>query len=156
MSEHPRQGMGMSTGEPPSEVQAQAAASLFALLADPTRVKLLWLLAGQELDVTSLATAARTAPTVASQHLAKLRLAGLVVQRVDGRRRLYRANGIHLRSLIREALHRALHEVSGVPDHDVLRATPDSSSAPEPEQRSTHAGADGHGAAAASRDSLRR
>jgi DNA-binding transcriptional ArsR family regulator len=101
----------------PSEVQAQAAAAMFAMLADPTRVKLLWLLGSEELDVTTLAARARTTPAVASQHLAKLRLTGFVLQRVDGRRRLYSANGTHLRALIREALHRADHEVSGVPDH---------------------------------------
>src|ERR1700710_843680 len=103
--------------EAPSEAQAQAAASMFALLADPTRLKLLWLLGSEELDVTSLAARARTSPTVASQHLAKLRLRGLVVQRTSGRRRLYSADGSHLRALIREALYRADHEVHGVPDH---------------------------------------
>ena len=104
--------------EVPTDAQAQAAAAMFAMLADPTRVKLLWLLGSEELDVTTLADRARTSPTVASQHLAKLRLAGVVRQRVDGRRRLYSANGSHLRALIREALYRADHEVSGVPDHD--------------------------------------
>lgn len=101
----------------PSDPQAQAAASMFAMLADPTRLKLLWLLGFDELDVTTLATRARTTPAVASQHLAKLRLTGFVVQRVDGRRRLYSASGTHLRALIREALYRAEHQVSGIPDH---------------------------------------
>ena len=103
--------------ETPSERQVQAAAALFAMLADPTRVKLLWSLNDGELDVTTLAERARTTPTIASQHLAKLRLAGLVTQRVDGRRRLYATTGTHLRALIREALYRADHEVTGIPDH---------------------------------------
>lgn len=101
----------------PSDEQAQAAAATFAMLADPTRLKLLWLLSGEELDVTTLAARARTTPTVASQHLAKLRLAGLVTGRVSGRHRLYSTTGTHLRALIREALYRADHELRGVPDH---------------------------------------
>lgn len=104
--------------EGPSEAQAQAAAAMFAMLADPTRLKLLWLLGDRELDVTTLAERARTTPTVASQHLAKLRLAGLVNARVEGRRRLYGATGTHLRVLMREALYRADHQVTGIPDHD--------------------------------------
>jgi DNA-binding transcriptional ArsR family regulator len=103
--------------EVPSDVQARAAAATFAMLADPTRLKLLWLLGRDEFDVATLAGRAGTTPSVASQHLAKLRLAGLVRQRVDGRRRLYTASGTHLKALIREALYRADHDVTGVPDH---------------------------------------
>lgn len=101
----------------PTDDQAGVAAAMFSMLADPTRLKLLWLLGSEELDVTTLAARARTSPTVASQHLAKLRLGGFVVQRTSGRRRLYSADGGHLRALIREALYRADHEVTGVPDH---------------------------------------
>jgi DNA-binding transcriptional ArsR family regulator len=101
----------------PTDDQAGVAAAMFSMLADPTRLKLLWLLGSEELDVTTLAARARTSPTVASQHLAKLRLGGFVVQRTSGRRRLYSADGSHLRALIREALYRADHEVTGVPDH---------------------------------------
>ena len=50
----------------------------FALLADPTRVRMLWALRDTELDVSSLAAIAECRPTVASQHLSKLRFAGLV------------------------------------------------------------------------------
>jgi DNA-binding transcriptional ArsR family regulator len=67
-------------------------------------LKLLWLLGQGERDVGTLAELARTTPTTASQHLAKLRLAGLVSQRSDGRRRLYAIRNSHLRALIREAL----------------------------------------------------
>lgn len=101
----------------PSDEQARAAATTFAMLADPTRLKLLWLLGRDELDVATLAGQAGTTPSVASQHLSKLRLAGLVRQRVDGRHRLYTASGTHLKALIREALYRADHDVTGIPDH---------------------------------------
>ena len=104
--------------EAPRDEYAVEAAATFAMLSDPTRLKLLWLLLHQgESDVGTLAERARTTATATSQHLAKLRLAGLVVQRVDGRRRLYTATGAHLRDMISAALERAEHAVEGVPDH---------------------------------------
>lgn len=103
--------------EAPTDAQAQAAAADFAMLADPTRLKLLWLLSAQQRDVSTLARLARVTPTSASQHLAKLRLAGLVELRVDGRHRIYSIRGQHLRTLITEALYHADHHVSGYADH---------------------------------------
>jgi DNA-binding transcriptional ArsR family regulator len=116
--DRPAPSAGVAAVTAPPEAQVRAAAATFALLADPTRLKMLWLLGQEELDVSSLAALAGTTPTVASQHLAKLRLAGLVTGRVDGRRRLYSVTGTHLRTLIREALYRADHAVSGIPDDD--------------------------------------
>jgi DNA-binding transcriptional ArsR family regulator len=55
---------------------------------------------------------------VASQHLSKLRLAGLVEATRDGRRMVYRLRGGHVRALLREALFHADHQVSGAPLHD--------------------------------------
>jgi len=102
----------------PTDDQAAAAAAGFAMLADPTRLKMLWLISHNEHDVATLARLARTSPTTASQHLAKLRLAGLVSLRPDGKRRLYSVRGSHLRTLIQEALYHADHQVFGVEDHD--------------------------------------
>lgn len=104
--------------EVPTDEQAAAAAATFAMLADPTRLKLLWLLSRGEHDVTTLAALAGTTPTATSQHLAKLRLAGLVATRPDGKRRLYSVRGSHTRTLIQEALYRADHQVSGIEDRD--------------------------------------
>lgn len=102
----------------PTPAQVDAAVAAFALLADPTRLRLLWLLSAGELDVGSLAGAVGATPSAASQHLAKLRLAGLVSVRRDGRRHLYRVRGGHVRNLIAEALCQADHRVSGHPDHE--------------------------------------
>jgi DNA-binding transcriptional ArsR family regulator len=90
----------------------------FTLLADPTRVKMLWALRDEALDVASLAAIAGCRPTVASQHLSKLRFAGLVEATRDGRRMLYRLRGGHVRALLTEALFHADHQVSGAPTHD--------------------------------------
>jgi len=102
----------------PSPAQVDAAVVSFAMLADPTRVRMLWAMASQELDVAGLAAAAGCRPTVASQHLSKLRLAGLVEGTRDGRRILYRLRGGHVRNLLREAMFHADHQVSGEPIHD--------------------------------------
>ncbi|SDX53477.1 hypothetical protein SAMN05661080_00363 [Modestobacter sp. DSM 44400] len=55
---------------------------------------------------------------MASQHLFKLRLAGVVDGPRDGRRVLYRLRGGHVRNLLNEALFHADHHVSGQPVHD--------------------------------------
>ncbi len=68
----------------PEDNQAHLAAETFRMLADPTRVKLLWALLQGESSVTGLAELARVSPTSVSQHLAKLRLAGLVSGRREG------------------------------------------------------------------------
>ena len=57
-------------------------------------------------------------PTAASQHLAKMRLTGLVEQRAQGRARIYRLSGGHVQRLLTEALAHADHAVSGLPHHD--------------------------------------
>jgi DNA-binding transcriptional ArsR family regulator len=102
----------------PPGAQVEAATTALRMLADPTRFRLMWLLRDGEHDVTSLAAAVGVARPAASQHLAKLMLAGLVVSRPDGRRRLYRARGGHVRRLVAEALDAAEHHVTGRPDHD--------------------------------------
>jgi DNA-binding transcriptional ArsR family regulator len=101
-----------------SDPQVQAAVLSFTLLAEPTRVRMLWALRDHELDVASLAAVAGCRPTVASQHLSKLRLAGLVEATREGRRMVYRLRGSHVRGLLTEALFQADHQVSGHPVHD--------------------------------------
>ena len=104
--------------EVPSDAQVTQAATAFALLSDPTRLRMLWALRDSSLDVRSLAAAAGCRPTVASQHLSKLRFAGLVEGRRDGQRVVYRLRSGHVRTLLVEALFHADHQVSGAPLHD--------------------------------------
>jgi DNA-binding transcriptional ArsR family regulator len=101
-----------------SPEQVQAAVVAFTLLSEPIRIRMLWALRDHELDVASLAAVADCRPTVASQHLSKLRLAGLVQSRRDGRRILYRLRGVHVRALLVQALFHADHQVRGQPAHD--------------------------------------
>lgn len=108
----------------PSDAQVAAAVTAFRLLADGTRLRLLWVLAddadhpGQEHDVTTLAELVGASRALTSQHLAKLRLAGLIEARRQGRRVVHQLRGAHVRGLIAEALFHADHQVSGTPTHD--------------------------------------
>lgn len=102
----------------PSSAQIEAATAAFRMLADPTRLRLMWLLTSGEYDVTSLADLLETSRPLVSQHLAKLRMTGLVHTRREGRRVLYRARDTHVRTLISEAFSHAGHEVTGRPRHD--------------------------------------
>ncbi|WP_432826346.1 ArsR/SmtB family transcription factor [Dactylosporangium sp. CA-092794] len=110
---------GASDGQqPPSGAQVDAAVTALRMLADPTRLRLLWELRDGEHDVTTLTAAVGAARPAVSQHLGKLLLAGLVSTRRDGRRVLYRARGGHVRRLVLEALYAADHHLTGAPEHD--------------------------------------
>ena len=102
----------------PARPQLQAAAATFDLLSAPTRLHLMWLLARSDYDVGTLA--ARTGATVAlvSQHLAKLRLAGLVKGRREGTFVYYSAADNHVRGLLAQALHHAEHVDRDLPSGD--------------------------------------
>ena len=95
-----------------------AAVEVLRLLADRTRLSLLRRLGEGEADVTPLTRACGATRTSVSQHLARLRLAGLVAVRKDGRRAVYALRHGHLRRLVDEALNVADHQLGGLPPHD--------------------------------------
>ncbi|GGJ16441.1 ArsR/SmtB family transcription factor [Streptomyces brasiliensis] len=74
--------------DPSAEVLSEAAAA-FGLLASSARLHLMWALSQGESDVTHLADRVGGALPAVSQHLAKLKLAGLVRSRREGRRQVY-------------------------------------------------------------------
>ena len=104
--------------EPPTEDQVATAVETFKLLADETRLRILWALLHGEHAVTPLASHVGAQPAAVSQHLAKLRLSRLVRTRREGNRIFYAADNAHLRRLVEEALFHADHVVRGLPDHD--------------------------------------
>ena len=93
----------MPSDLPPAHL-CDDAAETFAILASPVRVRLLWLLARGESDVSTLADSAGTTVTTASQHLARLRQAGLVSVRAEGKRHVYLVDDPHVISLVEQAL----------------------------------------------------
>jgi DNA-binding transcriptional ArsR family regulator len=80
--------------------QLEAAANTFDLLSVPGRLHLVWLLANAELDVSTLAELTGATIAAASQQLAKLRAAGVVTARRDGRHQLYRVEDPHILGVI--------------------------------------------------------
>lgn len=105
----------------PSTGQLEEAVETFRLLGDPTRVLILWYLRVGEVAVGQLAERIGVTPTAISQHLSKLRAAGLVRARRDGRHVHYVLADGHVAGLVEEALFSADHRVTGLPDHAAAR-----------------------------------
>lgn len=108
----------------PSEEQVHLAAETFRMLADPTRIRVLWALLQGESSVACLAELAGAAPTAVSQHLAKLRLAGLVKGRREGTFIYYSAADEHVRRLLGQALFHADRLDRDLPDEPAATVTP--------------------------------
>lgn len=87
------------------------------MLADATRVQVLWALVDREMSVNDLAEhVGKPAPSV-SQHLAKLRMARLVRTRREGTTIFYSLENDHVGQLVTDAVFNAEHAGSGVPGH---------------------------------------
>jgi DNA-binding transcriptional ArsR family regulator len=97
--------------------QATLIVEVFRMLADATRVQILWALASAERSVNDLAEyVGKPAPSV-SQHLAKLRMARLVRTRREGTQVFYRLENDHVRQLVVDAVYNAEHAGPGIPGH---------------------------------------
>jgi DNA-binding transcriptional ArsR family regulator len=110
----------MNAGNKPrpiAEDQVRLVVEVFRMLADPTRIQVLWALADAEMSVNELAEAVgKPAPSV-SQHLAKLRMARLVRTRRSGTTIFYSLENEHVRQLVTDAVFNAEHAGPGVPPH---------------------------------------
>lgn len=87
------------------------------MLADSTRIQLLWALIDRELSVNELADEIGKLPASVSQHLAKLRMSRLVRTRRDGTQIYYRLENEHIARLVTDALYNADHASARVPEH---------------------------------------
>lgn len=85
------------------------AVQTFALLADTTRLRIVWHLRDAEMSVNDLAAAVGKSAATVSQHLAKLRLAGVVQNRRDGNFIRYRLADNHVGEIVEDALGHAAH-----------------------------------------------
>ena len=86
----------------PTPAALETAAAIFGMLATPTRLHLMWLLAHGDHDVGGLAERVGASVAAVSQHLAKLRLAGLVTARRSGRHQIYTADDPHVLLLVEQ------------------------------------------------------
>jgi DNA-binding transcriptional ArsR family regulator len=82
----------------------QEGAGLFGLLASSARLQIVWMLAYGEQDVGTLADAVGLALPAVSQHLTKLRIAGVVDSRREGRRQVYALNDSRVGEAVREVI----------------------------------------------------
>jgi DNA-binding transcriptional ArsR family regulator len=97
--------------------QVDLAVEAFRMLADGTRVRILWALIGRELSVNELAAEVGKLPAAVSAHLAKLRMSRTVATRREGTQVFYRLENEHIGQLVTNAIHNAEHAGPGVPGH---------------------------------------
>lgn len=84
-------------------VRVDAIVSVLKAVADPTRFQILWAVAEDERSVGQLSELVAAHVAAVSQHLARLRAAGLVTSRRDGTRIFYRAANGQVRDLLENA-----------------------------------------------------
>ncbi len=126
----------------PAPDDVRRAADALRMLADPTRLNILWALMQGETSVACLADLAGTTPTAVSQHLSKLRLAALETNRREGTYIYNTLAAHHIGELVRQALSHADHHTDRVttrpqhPDDHTDRVAPE----PEPEAAGHTAG----------------
>jgi DNA-binding transcriptional ArsR family regulator len=91
----------------------QVVAGRFGLLASTMRLHIVWVLAHGETDVGGLADAVGGTLQAVSQHLAKLKLAGLVRSRREGRRQVYLVDDPNLVMIVRLAVEQLQERPTG-------------------------------------------
>jgi len=111
----------MNADSPPTDrlddKQASLVVEVFRMLANPTRIQLLWALTGGELSVNELVERVGKPAAAVSQHLAKLRMARLVTTRRSGTTIFYNLESGHVRQLVTDAVFNAEHAGHGIPAH---------------------------------------
>lgn len=91
----------------PTEGQFALAVDTFKLMADNTRLRIVWALLHGEHSVNELASHLLVNSAGVSQHLAKLRSARLVNVRRDGNKAFYSLRSGHVQQLVEHALFHA-------------------------------------------------
>ena len=91
----------------PSVERVEEVTGRMRLLSDPTRLRILCAIAHDESDVGCLAEVAMAAVPTVSQHLAKLRLAGIVRPRRNGQHVIYELVDPAVRDLLNPLLNDA-------------------------------------------------
>ena len=119
--------------------QVDLVVEVFQMLADATRVQVLWALVGQQMSVNDLAVHVDKAAPSVSQHLAKLRMARLVRTSRGGTTIFYSLENDHVAQLVTDAMFNAEHAGPGIPGHHrdtgapaMLHARKDTDAIPEP------------------------
>ena len=100
----------------PTGPQLDTAARTFALLSAPVRLHLVALASEGEYDVGTLSERVGVSIATASQHLSKLRLAGVVSSRRDGRRQIYTVDDPHVITMVEQIFEHIAPDGTLAPD----------------------------------------
>ncbi|SDM61491.1 ArsR/SmtB family transcription factor [Allokutzneria albata] len=114
--------LAMPKNSEPTPVQLSAAAATFALLSSPPRLHLVWLCAQGTYDVGTLAQRVGVSIPTVSQHLTKLRLAGVVTARREGRHHFYAVDDPHVLTLLDQIFEHIAPDGSLAPDPPIQPA----------------------------------
>ena len=97
---------GTTTDDPIDDASPHAAAVRFNMLAPTASLQIILLLSSGERDVGTLAEEVGQSVAAVSQHLAKLKLAGIVCSRKEGRRQVYLVSDSDVSDVVALALRR--------------------------------------------------
>ena len=97
------------------------AADLFKEVSDSTRLRIFWLLCHCEECVVNLSAVMDMSPPAVSHHLARLRAAGLIVSRREGKEVYYRA----AETKAAQSLHRMVEDMVEIACPDLFTARGD-------------------------------
>lgn len=100
----------------PTGAQLETAARTFALLSAPVRLHLVALASEGEYDVGTLSERVGVSIATASQHLSKLRLAGVVSSRRVGRRQIYTVDDPHVITMVEQIFEHIAPDGTLAPD----------------------------------------
>jgi DNA-binding transcriptional ArsR family regulator len=106
-----------------SEQLIQDTAGLFAMLSATVRLHLVWLLSRGDRDVGTLAEETGQSMATVSHHLGKLKLAGYVNARRDGRRQVYYVSDPLALEVVRVAVDAHLDAPKATPRRRTGRAS---------------------------------
>ena len=108
---------------PLDELDADRAMDVLRAIADPTRLRLVFLLGESELSVGELVDTLAIPQSTVSRHLALLRRSKLVRTRRQGTTVFYTLRNAHLSHIVLETLSFAEHERLALPDHSDRRVS---------------------------------
>lgn len=91
----------------PESTAFEKVSDMFALISDPTRLKILWLLCHCEECVNNIAVAVNMSAPAVSHHLRLLKQAGLLSSRRDGKEMYYKLAELPEAQL----LHRSIDDI---------------------------------------------
>ncbi len=107
VSSHSPQETAQLKAQLAEQERFRAAAALFALMGDPSRLRIFWLLCHCEECVTDLSILVDMTSPAVSHHLRQLKAGGLIVSRREGKEVYYKAAG----TLQSRLLHGAIEQV---------------------------------------------